>query len=53
MSVGDSIRLLQLGTVCGGEGRGAMAVSVEYYGGLGGIGIKNTMVVGVKGSADT
>ena len=29
-------------------GRGTMAVGVEYHGGLGGIGIKNTMVVGVR-----
>ena len=44
VSVGDSIRLLQLlGTAVG---RGAMAVGVEYHGGLGGIGIGNTMVDG-------
>ena len=29
-------------------GRGTMAVGVEYHGGLGGIGIENTMVDGVK-----
>ena len=46
MSVGDSIRLLQLmGTAVG---RGTMAAGVEYHGGLGGIGIENTMVDGVK-----
>ena len=53
MSVGDSIRLLQLmGTAVG---RGAMAVGVEYHGGLGGIGIGgaveelgNPMVDGVR-----
>ena len=39
------MRLLQLGTAVG---RDAMAVDVEYHGGLGGIGIKNTMVVGVS-----
>ena len=42
LSVGDSNTLLQL--VGPAVGRGAMAVSVEYHGGLGGIGIKNTMV---------
>ena len=36
MSVGDSIRLLQLGAAVG---RDVMAVGVEYQGGLGGIGI--------------
>ena len=36
VSVGDSIRLLQLGAAVG---RDAMAVGVEYQGGLGGIGI--------------
>ena len=42
----DSIRLLQLmGTAVG---RGAMAVSVEYHGGLGGIGIRSAMVDGVR-----
>ena len=46
VSVGDSIRLLQLmGTAVG---RGTMAVGVEYHGGLGGIGIENTMVGGVS-----
>ena len=45
VSVGDSIRLLQLmGTAVG---MGTMAVGVEYHGGLGGIGIGNTMVIGV------
>ena len=43
--MGDSIRLLQLGTAAG---RDSMAVHVEYQGGLGGIGIGNTMVIGVK-----
>ena len=44
--MGDSIRLLQLmGTTVG---RGTMAVGVECHGGLGGIGIENTMVVGVS-----
>ena len=38
------MRLLQLGTAVG---RGAMAVDVERQGGLGGIGIENTMVGGV------
>ena len=36
MSVGDSMRLLQLGAAAG---RGTMAVGVEYHGGLGGIGL--------------
>ena len=45
LSVGDSIRLLQLGTAVG---RGAMAVGVEYHGGLVGIGIGSAMVVGVS-----
>ena len=36
VSVGDAIRLLQLGAAVG---RDAMAVGVEYQGGLGGIGI--------------
>ena len=46
VSVGDANRLLQLvGTVVG---RGAMAVSLECHGGLGGIGIENTMVDGVR-----
>ena len=39
--MGDSMRLLQLGAAVG---RGAMAVGVEYHGGLGGIGIENAMV---------
>ena len=43
--MGDSVRLWQLGTAVG---RGAMAVGVEYHGGLGGIGIENTMVDGVR-----
>ena len=42
VSVMDSIRLLQLGTAVG---RDAMAVDVEYHGGLGGMGIGNPMVV--------
>ena len=51
MSVADSIRLLQLmGTAVG---RGAVAVGVEYHGGLGGMGGKNAMVDGVKGCAGT
>ena len=41
VSVADSMRLVQL------MGRGAMAVGVEYHGGLGGIGFENTMVGGV------
>ena len=45
VSVGDLISLLQLETAVG---RGAMAVGVEYHGGLGGIGIKNSMVDGVR-----
>ena len=45
VSVGDSMRLLQLGTAVG---RDAMAVDVEYHGGLGGIGIGSAMVVGVS-----
>ena len=45
-SVGDSIRLLQLvGTAVG---RDTMAVDVECHGGLGGIGIENTMVIVVS-----
>ena len=39
------MRLLQLGTAVG---RDAVAVDVEYHGGLGGIGIENTMVDGVR-----
>ena len=45
VSVGDSMRLLQLGTAVE---RDAMAVDVEYHGGLGGIGIGSAMVVGVS-----
>ena len=44
VSVGDSMRLLQLGAVMG---RDAMTVDVEYHGGLGGIGIGSAMVIGV------
>ena len=44
VSVGDAIRLLQLGAAVG---RGTMAVGVEYHGGLGGMGFENTMVGGV------
>ena len=44
--MGDSIRLLQLGTAVG---RDSMAVGVDYHGDLGGIGIRNTMVIGVIG----
>ena len=36
--------MLQVGTAVG---RDSMAVGVEYHGGLGGIGIENTMVGGV------
>ena len=43
--MGDSIRLLQLMETA--VGRGTMADGVEYHGGLGGIGIENTMVGGV------
>ena len=39
------MRLLQLGAAVG---RDAMAVDVEYHGGLGGIGIGSAMVVGVR-----
>ena len=39
------MRLLQLGTAVG---RDAMAVDVEYHGGLGRIGIGSAMVVGVN-----
>ena len=42
--MGDSIRLVQLGTV---GGRDTMAVGVEYHGGLGGMGFEDTMVGGV------
>ena len=45
VSVGESMRLLQL--VGAAVGRDTMAVGVEYHGGLGGIGIENTMVGGV------
>ena len=44
VSVGDASRLVQLGTVVRS---GSMAVGVECHGGLGGIGIGNTMVIGV------
>ena len=40
--MGDTIRLLQLGTAVG---RDAMAVGVEYHGGLGGMGGENTIVI--------
>ena len=40
-SVGDSMRLLQLGTAVG---RDTMAVGVEYHGGLGGMGLGSAMV---------
>ena len=42
MSVGDSIRLVKLGTAVG---RDTMTVGVEYYGGLGGMGIGSAMVI--------
>ena len=45
-SVADSIELLQL--MGAAVGRGTMAVGVKCHGGLGGIGIENTMVVGVS-----
>ena len=45
VSVGDPMRLLQLGTAVG---RDSMAVGVVYHGGLGGIGIGSAMVVGVR-----
>ena len=51
VSVGDSIRLLQL--MGPAVGRGAMAVGVEYHGGLGGIGIGSAMVVGVSNLEST
>ena len=41
VSVGDSIRLLQIRTAVG---RDSMAAGVEYHGGLGEIGIKNAMM---------
>ena len=41
VSVGDSMRLLQLGTAVG---RDTMAVGVEYHGGLGGMGLGSAMV---------
>ena len=44
------MRLLQLGTALG---RDAMAVDVEYHGGLGRIGIGSAMVVGVSNSEAT
>ena len=45
VSVGDSIRLLQLGAAVG---RGTMAVGVEYHGGFGRIdGIGGAMVISV------
>ena len=47
MSVADSIRLFQLMRTT--VGKGAVAVGVEYHGGLGGMGGKNAMVDGVKG----
>ena len=50
LSVGDSMRLLQLGTAVG---RDAMAVDVEYHGGLGGIGIGSAMVVDVSNLEST
>ena len=40
VSVGDAIRLLQLGAAVG---RDVMAVGVEYQGGLGGIGIEKAL----------
>ena len=44
--MGDSSRLVQLmGTAVG---RSAMAVGVKYHGGLGGMGIENGMMIGVK-----
>ena len=39
--MGDSIRLLQLGTAVG---RDTMAAGVEYHGGLGGMGCGSAMV---------
>ena len=45
MSVGDSIKLLQLGTA---TRRDSMTVDMTCHGGLGGMGIKNAMVVGVS-----
>ena len=45
MSVGDSIRLLQLGTVVG---RDSMAVNMVYHDGLGEMDIENAMVDGVS-----
>ena len=41
VSVGDSIRLVQLGTAVG---RDTMAVGVEYHGGLGWMGCGSAMV---------
>ena len=46
VSVGDSIRLFRLGD--GGEGGLWVGVVLEYHGGLGGMGIKNAMVDGVR-----
>ena len=40
----DAIRLVLLGTAVG-SGSVAVAVGVERHGGLGGIGIKNTIVI--------
>ena len=45
MSAGDAIRLLQFGIAAE---MGTMAVSVEYHGGLGGMGRANATVDGVK-----
>ena len=42
--MGDAIRLLQLGAAVG---RDAMAVGVEYQGGLGRMGCGSAMVIGV------
>ena len=44
VSVGDSMRLLQSGTVVG---RDTKAVGGECQGGLGGMGIGSAMVIGV------
>ena len=40
--MGDSIRLVQLGTAVG---RDTMAVGVEYHGGVDGIGLGSAMVI--------
>ena len=45
MSVGDAVRLSQWGTAVG---RDAMAVVVEYHGGLGGMDGENTIVIVVE-----